>query len=120
MTPTQYLEIKRQKESEIAALHAEIEEAWMESNRTPRPKNLRPAEARDIVLGAVIWYNMGPDEYFPTEWGWFEVEEVLLPSDDWKAFTTDGCRRGLYGAFVENPEVCDCRGKTQPNDADAK
>jgi hypothetical protein len=26
----------------------------------------------------------------------------LRPNDDWKAFTTNGCRRGLYGAFVEN------------------
>jgi hypothetical protein len=102
MTPKQYLELKRQKESEIAALRAEIEEAWMESNRTPPPENLRPAEARDIVLGAVIWYNVGPDDYYPTEWGWYEVEEVLRPSDDWKAFTAGGCRMGLCGAFVEN------------------
>jgi hypothetical protein len=104
MTPKQYLELKRQKVSEIAALWDEIEEAWMESNRTPPPENLRPAEARDIVLGAMIWYNVGPDDYYPTEWGWYEVEEVLRPSDDWKAFTAGGCRRGLYGAFVENDE----------------
>jgi hypothetical protein len=115
MTPKQYLELKRQKESEIATLRAEIEEAWMESNRTPRPENLRPAEARDIVLGAVIWYNVGPDDYYPTEWGWFEVEEVLRPSDDWKAFTTDGCRRGLYGAFVENADVLAPAGEKTPN-----
>lgn len=101
MTPKQYIELKRQKESEIDTLRAEIEEAWMESNRTPRPENLRPAKARDIVLGAVIWYNVGPDEYYPTEWGWYEVEEVFRPRDDWRAFATDGCRRGLYGAFVE-------------------
>ena len=103
MTPKQYLEIKRQKESEIAALLAEIEKAWRDSNKTPPPENLRPAEARDIVLGAVIWYHMGPDDDYPTEWGWFEAQEVLRPGDDWKAFTTDGARRGLYGAFVEDP-----------------
>lgn len=102
MTPTQFLNIKRQKQSQIAALQVEIEDAWTESNKTPPPEQLRPATAEDIVIGAVIWYHRGPDELFPTEWGWLEVEEVRDPGDEWKAFISDGCRYGLYGAFVES------------------
>jgi len=102
MTPQQYIELKRQKEAEIAVLKSEIEAAWTRSNEAAPPQDLRPAVAGDIVPGAIIWYHLGPDPYYPTEWGWFEVEEVLHPADDWKAFVSDGCRRGLAGAFVEN------------------
>ena len=102
MTPSEYLTLKRSTQEQIAKLTADLEAAWLESNKTMPPANRRPAKASDIVLGNIIWYDVGPDEYYPTEWAWCEVEKVLCPSSDWKAFETDGTRRGLYGAFVEN------------------
>jgi hypothetical protein len=66
----------------------------------PLPKHLRPAEARDIVEGAILWYPewMGSEE----SRGWAMVGEVMYPSDPWKAYCAhDGCRYGLDGAFVE-------------------
>jgi hypothetical protein len=64
------------------------------------PKSLRPAEARDIVVGEIVWYPRwkvdGGDRC------WSLVEEVLRPSDEWKAYCShDGCRYGLDGAFIE-------------------
>ena len=64
------------------------------------PEKLRQAVARDIVEGAIIWYPEGDDGPF-----WVMVEEVMYPSDNWKAFVAeDGCRYGLHGAFVEVEE----------------
>ena len=102
MKPTEYLELKRQKEAEIEKLEQEIQAARDEAMATPPPDNLQPAVASDIALGAIIWEEVGPDPDYPTEWGFFVVEEVLRPDDEWKAYVTNGCRRGLYGAFVEN------------------
>lgn len=65
------------------------------------PNNIRPAEAKDIVEGAIIWYpeNDNSDMY------WMYVQEVLRPSDQWEAYCShDGCRYGLYGAYVEIKE----------------
>lgn len=68
-----------------------------EAENAKPPKKLVKAQAKDIVEGNVIWYP---------EWDgdrvWNIVEEVLRPSDDWKAYCAqDGCRYGLDGAFVE-------------------
>lgn len=64
--------------------------------KAPFPFNFRPAVAEDIVLGAIIWYKEGDDGPF-----WAIVEELNYTGDDWKAFSFDGCRYGLNGAFVE-------------------
>ena len=83
--------IKKEEEAEEAADAAEL------------PENLRPAEAKDIIEGAVIWYpKWKTEEYDPDGRCWNIVKEVLRPSDDWKAYCAhDGGRYGLEGAFVE-------------------
>ena len=68
------------------------------------PEKLRPAEAKDIIEGAIIWYPEYrdiSDEKYPCA-GWMLVREPLHYGDPYKAFTAnDGCRYGLDGAFVE-------------------
>lgn len=70
----------------------------------PVPENIRPAEAVDIIEGAIIWYpEYGDfsDELYPCPY-WKLVSEPRHYGDDWKAFVaSDGCRYGLRGAFVE-------------------
>ena len=57
----------------------------------------RPATAADIVFGATIHYKHGDDGPFTRT-----VEEVLRPSDPYKAFSADdGCRYGLDDAYVD-------------------
>ena len=65
----------------------------------PKPDNirLRKATNEDIVYGNIIWYKEGDNGPF-----WKIVEETLNPNDNWKAFIAeDGCRYGLYDAYVE-------------------
>ena len=103
MKPKEYLKLKEQREASINLLRIEIREAYNAAISTPPPENLRPAIASDIVLGGIIWEEVGLDEDYPTGWGFFVIEEVLRPGDDWKAYADqNGCRRGLGGAFVEN------------------
>lgn len=71
----------------------------------PLPNKLRPAEPKDIIEGAILWYpehrqaSDGEDEALPY---WKLVGEVLRPNDEWKTYCAeDGCRYGLDGAFVE-------------------
>lgn len=62
------------------------------------PDNYRMAKPSDIVPGAFIWY----DECAYHDVLRKLVDEVLNPSDMWKAYcASDGCRYGLDGAFVE-------------------
>lgn len=64
---------------------------------TTQTRALRPAEAEDVQVGAVIWYEVRADRYVPVL-----VEEVINPNDPYKAYTADdGCRYGLDGAMVE-------------------
>ncbi len=59
------------------------------------PCNTRRATAKDVTEGAILWYS-DYSEY------WLMVDEVLRPSDEFKAYIAhDGCRYGLDGAFVE-------------------
>ena len=81
--------------------HTEENKALGEAEKAKLPKNLVKAEAKDIVEGNIIWYPEWheDDEDYRL---WNVVEEVLRPSDDWKAYCAqDGCRYGLDGAFVE-------------------
>jgi hypothetical protein len=57
----------------------------------------RKATNHDIVLGNVVFLVGDGDELHK-----MIVEEVLNPSDDFKAFTFDGCRYGLYDLWVLN------------------
>lgn len=75
-----------------------------EAQKIAIPKKLRPATAKDIVEGAIIWYpkHAYHDEVEDNA-GWMLITEVLYPSDAYKAFCSeDGCRYGLEGAFVES------------------
>jgi len=65
---------------------------------------LRVAKPADVVVGAVFWYEHdGWDPNWEEQKYYFQiVEEVLRPSDPWKAYTSHaGCRYGLDGAMVE-------------------
>jgi len=60
-------------------------------------RDFRPAEPKDIVEGAVILHQNGDNGPFERV-----VDEVLRPSDPWKAYCADdGCRYGLDDAWVE-------------------
>lgn len=63
---------------------------------------LRVATPADIVVGALLWYEREEDGDEGNPHYWCIVEDVLRPSDAWKAFTAhDGCRYGLDGAMIE-------------------
>lgn len=56
----------------------------------------RQATELDIVVGNVV-YIVGDDDILYRK----EIEEVLSPSDPWKAFCAeDGCRYGLDDLYV--------------------
>ncbi len=95
MTPQEYLKIAEAQWQRINEARDVMAAAYAESAACPLPENLRPATARDIVLGAVLWYPAWDD----TKWA--IVEDVIHPDDDFKAYMWDGSRYGLSGAFVE-------------------
>jgi len=90
--------LNQARASEMFALEKAEKEAKL-------PEKLRPAVASDIVEGAIIWYPDWRDEEHGNEPDcrlWNMVDEVMYPNDDWKAYVAhDGCRYGLYAAFVE-------------------
>ena len=58
--------------------------------------NLRVANSSDIVVGNTV-YVWGDDKKFHEK----KIDEVIRPSDDWKAFVgDDGCRYGLVDLYV--------------------
>jgi hypothetical protein len=92
----------RAEAGRLAAKAREIETAAEEAaEAVPIPKKIRPAESKDIVEGAVIWYPEWFDEDGDSRC-WNIVDEVLRPNDRFKAYNAhDGCRYGIDGAFVE-------------------
>lgn len=79
-------------------LESSVEKA---AEAAPLPDSLRPATKEDIVVGAVIWYPRWHKED-PSGRCWNIVDQVLFPSDAFKAYCAhEGCRYGLDGAFVE-------------------
>jgi hypothetical protein len=95
MTPEDYVKYKLAQELIVKEARIKINVAYkMARNSGPR-KILRPATPEDIVLNNIIWVH---DE---DRIVWQVVEEVLNPKDNWKAYDFDGCRYGLYDAFVE-------------------
>lgn len=99
LTPHDYLRILDEQNAIIEAATEKIDAARKAANKCPPPKNRRPACAKDIQPGAVIWHERDQ------RWGgdyWHVVEELLHYGDPWKAYTADdGCRYGLDGAYVE-------------------
>lgn len=94
--------------AEIENAKKVAEQAFKDAAKILPPKNLRQAEAKDIFEGSLIWlpshvddpeFEEQDDWPFPC---WHIVEEVLHPSDEWKAYCFNGCRYGLNGAFVED------------------
>lgn len=97
MHPKDYLKICNEQHKVIRAAEKVMSEAYDEASKCPLPKNLRPATPADIIEGAILWHP-DFDKGHPR---WNVVEEVLRPDDDFKAYTYEGSRYGLYGAFVE-------------------
>lgn len=92
-------------EAEEEEARQKTRDARDRADKAPLPKKLRPAEPRDIVEGAILWYpehgQKADGEYDALAY-WKYVPEVLRPDDPWKAYCADdGCRYGLKGAFVE-------------------
>ncbi len=80
-------------EAEAASEAARVAEKMAQAARLPNV--VRYANDKDIIKGAILWY--ADDSVY-----WLMVEEVLRPSDPYKAYIAhDGCRYGLDGAFVE-------------------
>ena len=97
MTPQEFLEIKKQEEKKIRIAHLKIDTARELAKGCPFPTEIREANEKDIKPEAIIWYKDGDNGPF-----WVIVDEVLRPSDPWKAYCADeGFRLGLDGAFVE-------------------
>ena len=95
-TPADFVRVRDKQEAIIGCASIRIYEAWELASTCPVPDNLRPATPEDVVVGAVIWK---PD--FSGDCKWCIVDEVHNPSDDFKAWSSDGCRYGLHRAFVE-------------------
>ena len=84
-------------EHEAIAANDRADRALEKAEQAKPPKNLRPATAKDMMPGAIIWYPKEDGESY-----WKRIEDVMRPNDEWKAYTAhDGCRYGLDGAFVE-------------------
>ena len=97
MTPKEYQVIQSEQKAIIDHARMIILKARHEADKSPFPENVRPAEPKDIIEGAIIWHSDGDDGNF-----WNIVDEVLRPNDPWKAYCAeDGCRYGLDGAFIE-------------------
>lgn len=89
----------RKKLQEIIKYEREMEKFAHQHAKAPDIKDLRPAEATDIVIDAIIWYLK--DEYNDEDY-WQIVDEVLRPNDLFKGYCGhDGCRYGLDRAMVE-------------------
>ena len=92
--------IKAWREAELFAVEVSLaaEEAKALAWAVACPQDVRPAEAEDIRVGAIIWYPQAPDSVRM----WEEVEFLLHMGDQHQAFIAlGGQRRGLAGAFVE-------------------
>ena len=93
-----YLDVVKMVES-MQQRELKAEEA---ANAAELPEKLRPAEAKDIVEGAVIWYPKWKEDDCSDGRLWKIVVSVIYPSDRFKGYTAhEGCRYGLDGAFVE-------------------
>jgi hypothetical protein len=95
MNPYDYIERKKKADTVISETESQLSKDYDLVIEGYLPDNLRPANAKDIVVGNVIWYPRW--DYHK----WVVIEEVLYPNDAFKAFIGDGCRYGLDGAFVD-------------------
>ena len=97
MTPREFQVIQKAQLKIIDDAESIMSQAELEARDCPLPNNLRPAEPKDIIEGAIIWYKHGDDGHF-----WQIVEEVMRPNDPFKAYCSfDGCRYGLDDGWIE-------------------
>ena len=97
MTPQEFKEIRNVQQVIIDRAEKIINTAFESAMTSSLPENLRPATSKDIIEGAIIWYKHGDNGHF-----WQIVENVLRPSDPYKAYCAeDGCRYGLDDAWIE-------------------
>ena len=93
MTPEMFLSRRNEMQSKGAAMDSIVDGFHVLAKACPLPSNLRPAVPSDIVLDAVLWYPKFADNVdydddlneIPVQL-WMIVEEVLSPSDEFKAF----------------------------------
>jgi len=96
MTPKFFLKLRKRQQFIIDICNTTIASGYELAKECPLPQRLRQATPEDITVGQILWYD---DKYWT---GWKAVEEVLHPSDRWKAYVAeDGCRYGLDGAMIE-------------------
>lgn len=101
ITPSEYLREESRIGSKIQELNLYLENLHEKAQEFKMHKSkLRPVLPSDIFGGNVIYYFDKED----VSSFWNVVEEVLYPSDDFKAYVYNGCRYGLLGAYVENEE----------------
>jgi hypothetical protein len=71
----------------------------------------RPATELDIVVGNIV-FSVGDDDILYRK----KIEEVLHPSDPWKAFCADdGCRYGLQDLYVVRSDWFTSKQKKKKN-----
>jgi hypothetical protein len=99
MTPEEYIQFRDSVVAIIKPLNESIGKARELAEQCEPPKNRRRATPSDIVEGAIIWH-WREDEH--GGWYWHEIDEVMHPNDDFKAYTADGCRYGLHEAWVRS------------------
>lgn len=98
MTPQEYVKYENEIYEQINALRKKVSDAREEAEKAKPPKNRRQATPEDITAGSIIWHER-EEEYGDDYWN--VVEEVLRPSDPFKAYCADdGCRYGLDGAYI--------------------
>lgn len=98
MTPKEYQVIQAEQIAIIDHARMIILKARQKADKSPFPRNVRPAEPKDIVEGQIIWHrNVDSGCSY-----WNIVDKVLHPNDPFKAYCADdGCRYGLDCAFIE-------------------
>ena len=102
-----YLEARKVNDAIRAELSKDDSDNYDLAKAAPFPEHLRPATALDVQPGNILYYLVGEGSY------WQIVDEVLRPSDAYKAYVAeDGCRYGLEDAFVEIPTKA--KKKEQP------
>ena len=98
MSPEEYVKIREKHFKDILKIKNKIKKLEALVDNTP-PMDLIQAVPIDIQVGALVWID-GDDGFV-----WKVIEEVLKPTDMFKAFTAeDGCRYGLDGCYVSKGE----------------
>ena len=97
MSPEEFVKIREEHFKDILKIKNKIKK--LKELVDNSPKNLIPATSNDIKVGNVIWLD-GDNGLV-----WMIIEEVLKPTDMFKAFIAeDGCRYGLDSCYISKGE----------------